>query len=408
MDPLHLLIVDDDPWILRMVSSTLKTRNYVVETARDGHSALEKARGHTPDLVNTDVMIPEMDGQALVAQMRADAKLKNVPVLYLTALGKDEGRLRSMGLSPDDYVTKPFRFDDLEKRVKAAVDRARGIVSAPVTDTPSQPHPQGGTQPHPQVGTQPNPAVTPGTGPYPAVPGYGQPPPGYGYGQPPPGYGYGQPGYGYGQPPPGYGQPPPGYGQPQPGQPGPQPGYGQPQPGYGQPPPGYGQPPPGYPQAPGSYPHPQAPMSDVGTPLPGSEPDAVGGGDNPGTPTPDPTATFPGVRRKNSGLRGRLEQLGLSSLLVMLEMERKDGLLLLKNGEDDTVARLFLRRGQVIQARIEKRDDLDGRQSVYAALAWTKGKFNFSAMEVDMEDEIQSTTTGLLMEGARIMDEENR
>ena len=118
--------------------------------------------------------------------------------------------------------------------------------------------------------------------------------------------------------------------------------------------------------------------------------------------------TFPGIRRKNSGLRGRLEQLGLSSLLVMLEMERKDGLLLLKNGEDDTVARFFLRRGQVIQARIEKRDDLDGRQSVYAALAWTKGKFSFSAMEVDMEDEIKSTTTGLLMEGARIMDEDNR
>ena len=92
----------------------------------------------------------------------------------------------------------------------------------------------------------------------------------------------------------------------------------------------------------------------------------------------------------------------------MLEMERKDGLLLLKNGEDDTVARFFLRRGQVIQARVEKRDDLDGRQSVYAALAWTKGKFSFSAMEVDMDDEIQSTTTGLLMEGARIMDEDNR
>ena len=63
---------------------------------------------------------------------------------------------------------------------------------------------------------------------------------------------------------------------------------------------------------------------------------------------------------------------------------------------------------EVIQARIEKRDDLDGRQSVYAALAWTKGRFSFSAMEVDMEDDIKSTTTGLLMEGARLMDEDNR
>ena len=175
-------------------------------------------------------------------------------------------------------------------------------------------------------------------------------------------------------------------------------------PGYSQPPPGYGHP-PGHGQMP-------PPGADVGAPAPQAPeetgPLSVSQEATPGHDAAGSTGTFPGIRRKNSGLRGRLEQLGLSSLLVMLEMERKDGLLLLKNGEDDTVARLFLRKGQVIQARIEKRDDLDGRQSVYAALAWSKGKFNFSAMEVDMEDEIQSTTTGLLMEGARIMDEENR
>ncbi|MGB1700693.1 MAG: response regulator, partial [Nannocystaceae bacterium] len=98
MNPIHLLVVDDDPWILRMVSSTLKTRNYVVETAKHGREALDLARRNTPDLVITDVMMPEMDGQKLVSEMRADPSLQQVPVLYLTALGKDEGKLRSMGL----------------------------------------------------------------------------------------------------------------------------------------------------------------------------------------------------------------------------------------------------------------------------------------------------------------------
>ena len=388
MNPIHLLVVDDDPWILRMVSSTLKTRNYVVETAKHGKEALELARRNKPDLVITDVMMPEMDGQKLVSEMRADPSLQRVPVLYLTALGKDEGKLRSMGLAPEDYITKPFRFDDLEKRVHAAVNRTRDAPAAPSPDAPSQPDPRAGTQPHPRTQTQPNPVVGAPAGPVP----YGQPPPGYGYGQPPPGYGYGQPppGYGYGQPPPGYPPMQPGYGYP--------PGYGQVPPGHS-PPPGTGGPDDGT----------GIPNPDEGTQPPPNEqgrPELI-------TPSvTDPAGaeppTFPGIRRKNSGLRGRLEQLGLSSLLVMLEMERKDGLLLLKNGEDETVARFFLRKGQVIQARIEKRDDLDGRQSVYAALAWTKGRFSFSAMEVDMEDDIKSTTTGLLMEGARLMDEDNR
>ncbi|MGB1700961.1 MAG: DUF4388 domain-containing protein, partial [Nannocystaceae bacterium] len=294
-----------------------------------------------------------------------------------------------------DYITKPFRFDDLEKRVHAAVNRTGDAPATPSQETPTQPNPQNITQPHARVPTQPNPTVGPPAGPGP----YAQPPPGYGYGQPPPGYGYGQPPPGYGQAPPGYG-----YGQPPPGYPPMQPGYGYPQ-GYGHPPPGYPPPPGGgYPGDPGAPPPADPGAAPPPNELPGEELVTPAVGD----PQHAEPPTFPGIRRKNSGLRGRLEQLGLSSLLVMLEMERKDGLLLLKNGDDETVARFFLRRGQVIQARIEKRDDLDGRQSVYAALAWTKGKFSFSAMEVDMEDEIQSTTTGLLMEGARLMDEDNR
>src|SRR5690606_35177109 len=94
---------------------------------RDGQQALQKAQQHPPDMIITDVMMPVMDGWALVQQLRADPTLADIPVLFLTALGKDEDRLHALGLKPDDYVTKPFRFDDLERRVlKALAVRGNG------------------------------------------------------------------------------------------------------------------------------------------------------------------------------------------------------------------------------------------------------------------------------------------
>ncbi|RMG98351.1 MAG: DUF4388 domain-containing protein [Deltaproteobacteria bacterium] len=107
-------------------------------------------------------------------------------------------------------------------------------------------------------------------------------------------------------------------------------------------------------------------------------------------------------------MHGRLEQLGLSSLLVMMEMERKDGVLALADAETGQTGRVFLRKGQVIHATVDQEDDLGGRESVYHMIGWTKGTFSFAAMEVDMEDTVQSSTTHLLMEGARLLDERNR
>ena len=135
----------------------------------------------------------------------------------------------------------------------------------------------------------------------------------------------------------------------------------------------------------------------------------------PGAGQADPSASgaYPKVSggkggRRNTGLTGRLEQLGLSSLLVMMEMERKNGVLALNHAADKRIGRIFIRGGQVIHAKIDKDTTLAARDSVYEMLRWQKGKFSFAAMEIDMEDTIQSTTTGLLMEGARLIDEGNR
>jgi CheY-like chemotaxis protein len=362
---IRVLVVDDDPWILRMVTATLEKRGYVVDTAREGRAALAKAHAARPDVLVTDVMMPVMDGWTLVATLRQQPGFRDIPVILLTALGKDEGRLRQLDLDDDCYLAKPFRFDELEKRVSAAT-AARKPEPPPPPDPQSGVHPMPG--PNPQSGVYPMPGPNPQSGAYP-MPG---PNPQSGA-HPMPYHGY--PGY----PPQGYPSYPP------------QPGY----PPYGYP--GYG---PGYPQAPPPGPPAPAPAS-VHPPAPAPEPAARPASRDPGT----------GERkavRRTTALNGRLEQLGLSSLLVMMEMERKDGVLSLKNREGGAVGRIFLRQGQVISAKLDGLDALGGKQSVYEMLSWAAGTFSFSATKVDMEDSIQSSTTHLLMEGARLIDEANR
>jgi CheY-like chemotaxis protein len=381
---IRVLVVDDDPWILRMVSSSLEKKgSYVVETARDGQQALQKAQQTKPDMIITDVMMPVMDGWAFVQQLRTDPGLADVPVLFLTALGKDEDRLHALGLKPDDYVSKPFRFDDLERRVLKAL-AVRGKVDEPGQFAP-------GFSGAPRVGAGFGPPAARGqpAGNYPqagyppnAGPNYGQPPP-----PPPPGYpqqGYGPPGYPQQQ---GYG--PPSY---------PQQGY--PQQGYG---------PPGYPQQPGYPPQGPPPVPGIRHAPPGP-PAAPAMHEDAGVPemVDAGAGSFSGAMRR-TGLSGRLEQLGLSSLLVMMEMERKDGVLQIQRAETKAVGRIFLRKGQVVQSSIDNDpDSRDGRESVYHMLTWTKGRFHFTAMEVEMEDLVQTSTTSLLMEGARLIDEANR
>jgi len=148
-------------------------------------------------------------------------------------------------------------------------------------------------------------------------------------------------------------------------------------------------------------------------PVPGSGMPPIarpGPGQVPPAPSPShltPSGQFP-AQHRSTAMSGRLEQLGLSSLLVMMEMERKDGVLTLKELESGVIGRIFLRRGQVVSARTDTAPPSEGRASVYTMLTWKAGAFSFNAMEVDMEDTVQSSTTHLLMEGARLMDEANR
>jgi DNA-binding response OmpR family regulator len=238
----HVLVADDDAWILRMVATVLEKRGYSVETAVDGEDALQRALARVPDLLITDVMMPKLDGWALVRQLRSHAELAMLPVIFLTALSSEDDRIRGFRLGADDYVTKPFRFEELDLRVAKTLRRT------------------------------------------------------------------------------------------------------------------------------------QATLQETR--------DQLGG----------------------TSLRGDLAQVGLSSLLILIELERKTGLLQLRapNGPS---AQILVREGKVVHARLDDAEEPVDAECVYYLLTWGAGEFEFIACLVEGVDRVNVTTTHLLMEAARLMDE---
>jgi CheY-like chemotaxis protein len=235
----HVLVVDDDPHILRMLSEVLGKRGFGVDTAKDGEEGYERALARAPDLIVTDVMMPKLDGWSLVRKLRLEPRLATLPVIFLTALTGDDDQMKAFSLGADDYVNKPFKLNDLVARV----EKALGAKTA-------------------------------------------------------------------------------------------------------------------------------APAKQVSA----------------------------------SGLVGDLAQVGLSTLLVLIEMERKTGVLNV-TAADGRSGKLAVRDGKVIDARIDNAEKPSGADAVYLMLTWTEGKFELTARKVEMEDRIGVSTTHLLMEGARLMDE---
>jgi two-component system KDP operon response regulator KdpE len=125
-----ILVVDDEPRMVRFVRMNLELEGYQVAEARNGLEALEKVRDDLPDLVLLDVMMPDMDGFETLARLR---EISTVPAIMLTVKGDEEDRIRGLELGADDYVTKPFSPRELASRIRAVLRRAE--MPSPVAKT---------------------------------------------------------------------------------------------------------------------------------------------------------------------------------------------------------------------------------------------------------------------------------
>jgi two-component system OmpR family response regulator len=124
--PLRAVVVDDEVNIAELVAMALRYEGWVVETAHTGVDAVAAVRGHGPDVVVLDMMLPDQDGMEVLRRIRADDP--TVPVLFLTARDAVEDRVAGLTAGGDDYVTKPFSLEELVARLRALVRRAGTAV----------------------------------------------------------------------------------------------------------------------------------------------------------------------------------------------------------------------------------------------------------------------------------------
>lgn len=246
----RILVVEDDTFVQAVVGDVLISHGHEVHTATDGATALAAAMIHPPDLVISDVMMPGMDGWALVRRVRSHPRLAFVPFIFLSSLSSLDDVLRGFRLGADDYLPKPFSPEALLERVAHALrwrnriqDDAHGLFDPP------------------------------------------------------------------------------------------------------------------------------------------------DGGDAP------------------NGIRGSLAVVGLSSLLVLLDLEKKGGTLELTRSAPYERCRLLIHGGRVFQAYIDLGPPLTHAEVVYYLLGWSHGNFEFHPLSEDIDDEVDCSTTGLLMEAARRADE---
>ena len=128
-DRARILVVDDEPQLIRVLRTGLKSRGYDVRSASDGESGLESFNEWHPDLVITDLAMPNVDGLEFCRRLRA---ISQVPIIVLSAKGEERTKVEALDIGADDFVTKPFGIDELLARVRASLRRAN---APPISET---------------------------------------------------------------------------------------------------------------------------------------------------------------------------------------------------------------------------------------------------------------------------------
>ena len=120
-DKRNILVVDDEAQITRVLKTTLSARGYGIRTAADGAQALQQMKNWAPDLIITDLRMPNMDGLELCRKVRAQS---HVPIIVLSVKGEETIKVAALDAGADDYVTKPFSVNELLARVRALLRRS--------------------------------------------------------------------------------------------------------------------------------------------------------------------------------------------------------------------------------------------------------------------------------------------
>jgi diguanylate cyclase (GGDEF)-like protein len=123
----RLLVVDDDPFIARLLEIELNAAGYAVRVANDGQQALEMVAQEIPDLVITDVMMPHVDGFELTRQLRQEPRTAAISIIILTARGLSADKLEGFAIGADDYIVKPFDTPELLARVRGVLRRSMEV-----------------------------------------------------------------------------------------------------------------------------------------------------------------------------------------------------------------------------------------------------------------------------------------
>ncbi len=126
-DNKKLLLIDDDPNLILLVKDYLEFRGYNVVTAENGREALEVLDQNIPDMIICDVMMPEMDGYSLVKHIRQEPHTNTIPVLFLSAKGQSQDRVKGLNEGADVYMVKPFEPEELVAQVESSLNQIKRL-----------------------------------------------------------------------------------------------------------------------------------------------------------------------------------------------------------------------------------------------------------------------------------------
>jgi two-component system alkaline phosphatase synthesis response regulator PhoP len=124
----NILVVEDEKDIIEVLRYYLEKENYRLHVAEDGFTALDIAEKVVPNLIILDLMLPKLDGHEVCRRLRADERLREIPIIMLTAKAEEADKIKGLELGADDYVTKPFSAKELMARVKAHIRRREGTI----------------------------------------------------------------------------------------------------------------------------------------------------------------------------------------------------------------------------------------------------------------------------------------